>query len=61
MTDSAGISRTVISNSFGFFRFDDIAVGETYIVTVRAKDLVFAPQAITIADEVTNLNLVAER
>ncbi len=60
LTDPSGLTRTAISNSFGFFRFDDVAVGETYIITVRAKEYTFTPRVLNVTDEVTNLNLVAE-
>jgi hypothetical protein len=60
LTDPSGLSRPAISNSFGFFRFDDVAVGETYVISVRAKGYTFAPRVLSITDEVTNLNLVAE-
>ncbi|MBK7801800.1 MAG: VCBS repeat-containing protein [Chloracidobacterium sp.] len=60
MTDQSGMVRTAISNSFGFFRFDDVTVGETYVLNVRSKSYVFAPQLLNVTDEVTNLIVVAE-
>ncbi|MBK7513897.1 MAG: DUF4082 domain-containing protein [Chloracidobacterium sp.] len=60
MTDQSGMVRTVVSNSFGFFRFDDVTVGETYVIDVRAKGLHFAPQVVSVADEITDLIIVAE-
>ncbi|MBP6003015.1 MAG: VCBS repeat-containing protein [Pyrinomonadaceae bacterium] len=59
LTDQSGAVRTAVSNSFGFFRFDEVAVGETYVLNVRTKSYVFAPQIVSVTDEVTNLMVIA--
>ena len=56
----SGITRTALSNGFGFYRFDDVAVGETCVISVQAKNFVFTPRALTVVGEVTNMNLVAD-
>lgn len=62
ITDRNGISRSVRTGSFGIFRFDDLAVNETYVVTVASKRYAFAsPSAIvTLKDGVLDLNFVSE-
>lgn len=60
LTDSAGSQRTVRSNSFGQFRFVEIASGANYTVSVRAKGLNFSPRIVTVNDSVTDLILIAE-
>jgi len=60
MTDGTGASRTVVSNAFGLYRFDDVPVGGTYVISVRAKGRNFAPVAVTVAEEVTGLRIVAD-
>lgn len=57
---STGEQQTVVANPFGYFRFDDLAVGQTYIVEVRAKRYNFQPRVITLQDEITELDLIAE-
>lgn len=42
MVKSNGESRTVLSSAFGYFRFDDLAPGETYIFSVSAKRYTFS-------------------
>jgi concanavalin A-like lectin/glucanase superfamily protein/carboxypeptidase family protein len=37
LTDSNGETRSALTNGFGFYRFEEIAVGETYILSVSAK------------------------
>ena len=42
MVKSNGESRTVISSTFGYFTFADVAVGETYVFSVSAKRYTFS-------------------
>jgi hypothetical protein len=58
-TDANGASRSARTNQFGYFVFDDITVGRTYVVSVRAKGYEFEPRAISIGDEIANLDFVA--
>jgi Carboxypeptidase regulatory-like domain len=60
LTDQSGNSRTARSNSFGNFRFDGVASGQTYTIGVTAKGYSFAPQVLTINDELTDLTLTAQ-
>ena len=55
LTDAAGSSRTTRTNKFGGFRFNDVAAGQTYVISVRAKGHQFAPQALTATEDITNL------
>jgi len=49
--------RATRTNTFGYFAFDDIAVGETYTVTVQHKKYGFAQdsQIISLLDNVNDL------
>ena len=62
LTASNGTTRTILSSSFGYFRFDDVEVGQTYILTVFSKRYLFInnPQVITVLDEIGELNFTAE-
>lgn len=59
LTNSQGNSWMAISSSFGYYRFDDVAVGETYILTVSSKRYQFNPQVVTVMEEITELNFSA--
>lgn len=59
MTDVGGTTRTAITGSFGYFRFDDVEAGQTHIVSVRSKSYSFAPQIITVMEDLTELNFTA--
>jgi hypothetical protein len=54
-------ARTVATGSFGYFAFDDLEVGQTYIVTVNSKRFAFPTPTVvvTLQDNVGDLNFVA--
>lgn len=54
-----GTTRTTLSNTFGYYRFDDVEVGTTYLVNAFDKQYHFEPRVVTLADEITELDLVA--
>lgn len=55
----SGEIKTAVSNGFGHFQFENIEVGETYIVTASSKRFSFNPQVFTVFDDITDLNLIA--
>jgi hypothetical protein len=59
LTDSNGNSRTVSTGSFGFYRFDNVAAGQIYVVNIGSKRFTFAPQVISVFDNITELNFTA--
>lgn len=59
ISDSTTI-RTVKTNSFGYYNFFDIEAGSTVIVSVNHKQYVFAPQVVSVNENVTDLNFTAE-
>jgi hypothetical protein len=59
LADSQGNTRMAISSSFGYYRFEDVAVGETYVLSVSSKRYQFNPQAVIILEEMTELNFSA--
>ena len=60
LTDFQGNARTALSGAFGYFSFPEVEAGQTYILTVVSKRYQFAPRALTVAEEITELNLVAQ-
>lgn len=61
ITDSNGTTRTIASNSFGFYNLEGLNAGETYTVAVSHKRYLFAdsPRVINLQDNVNELNFVA--
>jgi len=60
ITDSHGVARTVTTSSFGFYQFDDVAVGENYVIGVVSKQYRFSSQLIQVADTLTNVDFVGQ-
>ena len=60
LTDSEGNLRTAISNSFGYYRFNDVAAGATYILTATGKRFSFSQpsQVLNINDETDGVNFI---
>ncbi len=61
--NSQGVSTQVLTNSFGYFRFGDVQVGETYIVTVSGKRHTFSnpSRVYSISEDVSEVLFVAEQ
>lgn len=60
LTDSTGTVRQVLTSSFGYYRFDDVSVGQTYVVAVASKRFAFTARTLTVADELTEVDFVAQ-
>ena len=58
--DSGGFSRRALTSSFGYYRFDDVRAGETYVISVASKRYVFAPRIVSVADDLTGVDFVAD-
>ena len=60
ITDSNGNVRLATTNSFGFYRFYDVAAGGTYTMRAISKRYRFTPQTLQISNNLTDVNFVAE-
>lgn len=63
LTDSTGNQRTAVSTAFGHYRFDNVAAGETVILSAKAKHFIFAQPTIvrTTGDPVIDADFVSEQ
>lgn len=61
LTNFSGVTRTVGTNPFGYYRFNDVQVGESQILNVKHKLYTFVPQVVTVNDDVSDLNFVANK
>ncbi|MBS1792894.1 MAG: carboxypeptidase regulatory-like domain-containing protein [Acidobacteria bacterium] len=59
LTDEQGNSRTVRTGTFGYFSFDEVEAGQTYIIAVQSKSYQFAPQVVSVQENVTDLDFYA--
>lgn len=60
LTNNAGEKRRVLTNPFGYFRFNDVPSGETYIVSVKSKRGSFASQVVSVTNDVNELIFTAQ-
>ncbi len=56
MTDANGNTRTAETDMLGYFRFEEVETGQTYIFETRSKRLRFATQIVTITENLDELN-----
>ena len=61
LTAADGTRRVIRTGSFGYYRFDDVNAGETYILSIASKRFTFASPTILViaADELTNIDFIA--
>jgi hypothetical protein len=59
MTAPTGERQIAVTNPFGYFRFESVRAGETYIVSIFSKRFQFAPQVVTVNEELNGLIFTA--
>ena len=62
LSSTTGEMSSTLTSSFGYFRFDDVTVGQVYVFSVSAKRYTFADptQAHNIVEETDGINFVAD-
>lgn len=55
-------TRSTMTNSFGYYSFDDLESGQMYVVTVKSKRYAFSQdtQTFVLSDAVENLDFIAD-
>ena len=48
LTDTAGQTRSILSNGFGVYRFGNLQVGQTYTVRVESRRYAFTPLTVSV-------------
>ena len=61
LTDSAGNVRSAVTSSFGYYKFDEVPAGQTYILTVSNKRYFFAdsPRVISVQENLAEVDFIA--
>lgn len=59
MTNPNGTARTTITGTLGRFQFDDVESGQTYIISIGSRRFSFSPQAVSVNDNIADLQFVA--
>lgn len=58
LANQNGQMRTIKTNVFGYFRFEDVPAGETYIINVRHKQYQFAPKVVSVSAGLQDLDFM---
>ena len=61
MSDMAGNRLVAVTNSFGFFHFDEVPTGGTYIVSVTSRKFSIDSRLVEVNSDVSDLTFVARR
>lgn len=59
LTGADGSRHSASTNHFGYYRFEQVDIGQTYVFHVFSKKYLFLPHVITINEETDNLNFSA--
>jgi hypothetical protein len=59
LTNDQGQIRTVRSNPFGYFAFEDLDAGQTYTFSAQHKQYQFKPRVVTVEEDLTGFNIIA--
>lgn len=59
MTDQTGTVRWARSNPFGYYRFTNVASGQSVVISVAAKNFQFPTSLVNIAGDINELNFTA--
>jgi len=60
ITDSEGVTRTVTTNSFGFYTINDVEAGESYIIGVNSNRYRFASRVVEVSDSLSDVDFVGQ-
>jgi glucose/arabinose dehydrogenase len=61
IVDSQGNARTVVANSFGYYRFNNVVSGDSYVLWVNSKQYRYTPQVLEVKDELTGVDFYPEQ
>ncbi|CAN5216924.1 hypothetical protein BH10ACI1_BH10ACI1_34820 [soil metagenome] len=62
IADQSGTTRQTRTSSFGYFKFEEIPVGETYLISVSAKGFTFSQptQVRAVFEEIADVDFIAD-
>lgn len=62
LSDESGESRTVVTSTFGYFRFTDVPAGQTYVISASAKRYTFSEHSHvrSVFEDTADLIFVAD-
>ena len=61
MTDANGKVVQALTNPFGYYQFDSVTAGESYVLAATHRRFRFEPRFVTVTDQLTDLDFVPLR
>ncbi|MDQ3129488.1 MAG: carboxypeptidase-like regulatory domain-containing protein, partial [Acidobacteriota bacterium] len=59
LTDQNGEVRYALTNAFGYYRFEDAAVGQTYVISAEHKRYRFESKVLSMNNSMSDVNFIA--
>ena len=59
LADANGNSRVTYTSPFGYYNFENVQAGRTYTLSASAKRYRFSPVIVTVNDEISGLDIIA--
>jgi hypothetical protein len=59
ITDQAGLTRSVVTGPRGSYSIDDVIAGGVYIISVVSRRFTFAPQVVSVSDNLTGIDFIS--
>jgi hypothetical protein len=56
-SSATGQTRSVRTNTFGYYHFDNVPSGQSYVVSAQAKGQRFTPRVVSLEDNLTDFDL----
>jgi len=59
LDDGTGHAMTMITNAFGYYRFDEVQSGGSYLLNATARGYIFTPRVVSVNDSLTDVDITA--
>jgi hypothetical protein len=56
LTDQGGVARSALTNSMGYYSFDQLASGQSYVASVTAKGYAFDQRLVEVFDSMSDVD-----
>jgi hypothetical protein len=61
MSDVNGTTRVARTGPFGYYRFDDVATGQTYFLSVSSKAANYQLRVLTVGEDMTDIDFTPQQ
>ncbi len=63
LTEADGTTRTALTGAFGYYRFEEVEVGQTVVISISSKRFVFSQstQILNVTEDANEVNFVSDK